>query len=145
MSFYPGQGTVAQAKVVDAFGRPVVEVDAIKRGGAWPWVGMLNGRGDLLWAVAGTAALLLLVGVIYERERSVPPVEGTSPSTRGPVLWLLLAVPVVGWILLLALPSVGATRRWGCSGGSRWSRSGSSPCSQPCCSNGGWTRLVSPR
>jgi DNA-binding CsgD family transcriptional regulator len=109
---YPGEGTVAKAEVVDEYLRPVVDVDAIKRGGAWPWVGVLNGPGDLLWAVAGTAALLLLLGVIYDRERSVPPVDGTPKWARGPLLWLLLALPLVGWMLLLTLPGVGAARRW---------------------------------
>ena len=108
----PGYGTVSQATVVDEYGRLVIDVGAIKRSGAWPWVGMLNGPGDLIWAVGGTAALLLLLGAIYDRERPVPPAEREPAWVRPPLLWLLLAVPLVGWILLLALPGVGAPRRW---------------------------------
>jgi DNA-binding CsgD family transcriptional regulator len=108
----PGYGTVSQATVVDEYGRLVVDVGAIKRGGAWPWVGMLNGPGDLIWVVGGTAALLLLLGVIYDRERSLPQAEREPAWARPPLRWFLLAIPLVGWILLLTLPGVGAARRW---------------------------------
>jgi DNA-binding CsgD family transcriptional regulator len=108
----PGYGTVSQATVVDEFGRLVIDVGAIKRGGAWPWVGMLNGPGDLIWVVGGTAVLLVLLGLIYDRERSVPPGEREPAWARPPLRWFLLAVPLVGWTLLLALPGLGAARRW---------------------------------
>jgi DNA-binding CsgD family transcriptional regulator len=105
-------GTVRMAKVVDENGRRVMDVGVVKRGGAWPWVGALNSDDDILLAVFATAVLLLLTGVIYDRERAGPP-PGEAPRwARGPLLWSLLAVPLAGWLVLLAMPGVGAARRW---------------------------------
>jgi DNA-binding CsgD family transcriptional regulator len=105
-------GTVPVAKVVDADFRPVLDVDIIKRGGAWPWVGALNSGDDIFWAVVGTAALLLLIGAVFYREHSAAQPQDEPRWARGPVLWLLLAIPVAGWIVLLAMPAVSAARRW---------------------------------
>jgi DNA-binding CsgD family transcriptional regulator len=105
-------GTVPLAKVVDEAGRPVLDVEVVKHGGAWPWVGALNSGDDVFWAVLGTAILLLLTGLVYHRERPVPAQEGTPRWARGPLLWLLLAIPLAGWLPLLAMPGVSAERRW---------------------------------
>jgi DNA-binding CsgD family transcriptional regulator len=106
------EGTVPRAKVVDQYGHLVTDVGAVKRGGAWPWLGMLNSPGDLLWGTVGIATLLVLLGVVYERERPLPAAADEPVWTRPPLLWLLLAVPVAGWLTLLALPGSTAARRW---------------------------------
>ncbi len=104
-------GTVPMARIVDLDGFAVHDVEAIKRGGAWPWMGMVNSGDDVLWAVLGTALLLLLTGVVFYKDHPAPS-PGTAPWARGPLVWLLLAAPVVGWVPLLVLPGVGAARRW---------------------------------
>jgi DNA-binding CsgD family transcriptional regulator len=108
----PAGGAIPMTKVVDENGQQVVDVAIIKRGGAWPWVGMVNSGDDVLWAVLGTALLLLLVGVIYRGDRPAPPPEGAPRWARGPLLWLLLGVPLAGWLALLLLPGAGPARRW---------------------------------
>lgn len=61
-------GRVPAARVVDENGQQVLDVAAIKRGGAWPWLGQLNSGDDVLWSVLGTAALLLAVGFLYRAD-----------------------------------------------------------------------------
>jgi hypothetical protein len=41
-------GRVPAATVVDENGQRVLDVGAIKRGGAWPWLGQLNSGDDVL-------------------------------------------------------------------------------------------------
>ena len=75
-------GWVLRTKVVDGDGLPVQDVGAVKRGGAWPWVGQLNSGTDIVGAVLLAGILLLLIGGTYARERRRRP--GTGPPGPEP-------------------------------------------------------------
>jgi hypothetical protein len=93
-------GTVPAAKVVDEAGRPVLDVEAVKRGGAWPWVGALNSGDDVFWAVLGTAILLLLTGLVYHRKRPAPARGGTPRWARRIALVTLgISATFPAWLL----------------------------------------------
>jgi DNA-binding CsgD family transcriptional regulator len=117
-------GRVPAATVVDEHGQRVLDVGAIKRGGAWPWLGQLNSGDDVLWSVLGTAALLLAVGALYRsgpsarwpRSRRVALVAlGVMAAFPAVLLeWRIDAPGVAGAALpLVALAyGVAAGRRW---------------------------------
>jgi DNA-binding CsgD family transcriptional regulator len=96
--------------ITDAAGHRVGDPDLIKQAGMWPLVGMVNSADDVVW-VGVWAAAALLVGTGYYRSAAYAPETGW-PS-RVAVLWPFLLVPVIGWLLLAAVPRVtGARKRW---------------------------------
>jgi len=117
-------GRVPAARVVDENGQQVLDVAAIKRGGAWPWLGQLNSGDDVLWSVLGTAVLLLAIGALYRgggsarwsRLRRVALVAlGIVAAFPAMLLeWRIDAPGVAGALLPLVAFAYGvaAWRRW---------------------------------
>ena len=106
-------GYLSAVSVVDQESRRVRDVKTLKQGGAWPWVGMLNSGEDIGWAVFLTGVLLFLVGAIYYWDGLAPLPARPYPWLRGPLFLFYMAIPLVGWLLLLTLPWIsGAQRRW---------------------------------
>jgi DNA-binding CsgD family transcriptional regulator len=104
-------GAVLEAAVVDADGEQVRDVDILRRSGAWRWAGVMSSSGHV-YGTALTGILTLLVVMALFAGARVLPEEEAPRWARGPLLWLLLAVPLPGWVLLLTLPGVGRARRW---------------------------------
>jgi DNA-binding CsgD family transcriptional regulator len=104
-------GAVIQAAVVDANGHEVRDIGTLKRSGAWRWVGLASTDAAIYGALLVASVVLLLIRAIFIGARALP-AEDSSPLVRTPLLWLLLAVPLVGWVVLLALPGTSRAGRW---------------------------------
>jgi DNA-binding CsgD family transcriptional regulator len=117
-------GRVPAARVVDGNGQQVLDVAAVKRGGAWPWLGQLNSGDDVLWNVLGTAVLLVAIGAVYRggpwagrpRFRRVALVAlGVMAAFPAALLeWRIDPPDVAGAVLPLVAFAYGvaAGRRW---------------------------------
>jgi DNA-binding CsgD family transcriptional regulator len=117
-------GRVPAAKVVDENGQQVLDVEAVKRGGAWPWLGQLNSGDDVRWSVLGTAVLLLAVGALYRGDPSARWLRFRRAALVA--LGIMAAVPAVllEWridapgVAGAALPLVAFA--YGVAAGRRW-------------------------
>jgi DNA-binding CsgD family transcriptional regulator len=107
-------GAVTEPAVIDGDGTRIDDIAVIKRAGAWRWVGLVTSTDEILGSALVGIGVLALATTAYIGARR--PAPGDLPAWAGGRrpwrLWLLLVVPVLGWIALLA--SGGATRsgRW---------------------------------
>lgn len=87
----------------------VTNVDLIKAGGAWPWIGVVKNVADL---VLGAVAMPAIAGVYYLYYRRARPGPPTGPWWTGRWADLCLGVAaIIGWIALWALPGRSRARK----------------------------------
>jgi ATP-dependent 26S proteasome regulatory subunit len=102
-------GSVLAAKVVDGQGFAVTDSGLIKEAGAWPWIATVDNATDLVFGAVGLA-VILGVGWMYGRRRRLDTVS--APWWSQPwVLVVLALIPVLGWVVLAALPNVDRRRK----------------------------------
>jgi SpoVK/Ycf46/Vps4 family AAA+-type ATPase len=92
-------GDVNRARVVDAHGFVVTDAEVIKRGGAWPWIGLVKSTQDLVAGGIGLALALWWCWRYYRRPRPGPARSGRAAVTDRLVLAALVLLAPVGWLL----------------------------------------------
>jgi len=106
---FDDDGSVLDARVVDAQGFTVNNAGLVKESGAWPWIATVDNATDLVFGAVGLAVILGL-GWMYGR-RVRPPDQPGGWWTRTWVLVALALIPVLGWIVLGVLPGVDRRRK----------------------------------
>lgn len=109
---FKDNGSVFEAVVLDArSGERVRKVDVIKRGGAWPWVGVVKSGSELFLGGIGVSALSFLFFTYYRRRRPGQPTDRRWWQSQGFLLTLGTALPVAGWLVMSVLPGVSPARK----------------------------------
>jgi DNA-binding CsgD family transcriptional regulator len=107
-------GAVTEPAVIDADGARIDDIALIKRAGAWRWVGLVTGTDSILGSALVGVLVLALASTAYIGARRPEPgdLPAWARGRRPWRLWLLLAVPVLGWIALLAAGGATRSGRW---------------------------------
>ncbi|MBL8348334.1 MAG: hypothetical protein JNN03_23100, partial [Rubrivivax sp.] len=86
----------------------VAAVAAVKRGRDLGWPALVTLAAFVVLTGLGPAVLLLVLYLVFAREKPAAQQFGASPDTAGPVTWLLMLVNAVWpWMAVLVLGQVG--------------------------------------
>jgi transitional endoplasmic reticulum ATPase len=104
-------GSVFDAWVINGRGDQVRSVSVIKKGGAWPWIGVVKSGFEFALGGLGLAACLYYAFLYYRKVRPGPPL-GDRPWWIGNIpLWIFALTPLIGWVALALIPRVSRARK----------------------------------
>lgn len=102
------EATVPVVLVIAAICLLVAAMAAVKRGRDLGWPALVTLAAFVVLTGLGPAVLLLVLYLVFAREKPAAQSFGPSPETAGPVTWLLMFVNAVWpWMAVLVLGQMG--------------------------------------
>jgi len=102
------EANVPVVLVIAAICLLVAGTAAVKRGRDLGWPALVTLAAFVVLTGLGPAVLLLVLYLVFAREKPAAQQFGPSPGTAGPVTWLLMLVNAVWpWMAVLVLGRVG--------------------------------------